>query len=139
MLACVNEAFKLLTFASQSLNTYLMYMGQEGVYTTTYDNERNPSCVVCSEECETRPLGIARSMLLKDFLDMLCTDARFQLKKPSIIGEENNIVYMRGPLEKTLHANLEKCMEELVRDEEVLSVTDPTLMNIALSIQIKFE
>ena len=137
--ACVNEAFKLLTFCSQTMNTYMMYMGAEGVYTTTYDNEKNPTCIVCSDEADTKKINIQEDMTLRDFIDMLCHEPRFQLKKPSIVGEESNVVYMQGPLEKNFKQNLERHMRDLIADEEVLTVTDPTLVDIALSIQVKFE
>jgi ubiquitin-activating enzyme E1 C len=35
--ACVNEAFKLLSGSNFSLNNYMMYMGQTGVYTNTFE------------------------------------------------------------------------------------------------------
>ena len=35
--ACVNEAFKLLTGSNFSVNNYLMYMGQTGVNTHTFE------------------------------------------------------------------------------------------------------
>lgn len=38
--ACVTEAFKLLSGCNHYLNNYLMYMGQTGVYTNTFEYER---------------------------------------------------------------------------------------------------
>ena len=134
--ACSNEAFKLLTFASQTLNTYMMYMGSDGVYTSTYSNERNSSCIVCSDQADIQIYTISKHITLKDFLDKLCEDVRFQLKKPSLVGENKNVVYMQGPLEKVYRNNLNKTLSELIADGELLTVTDPVLQSIALSLQM---
>ena len=48
--ACVNECVKLLSFASQTLNTYMMYMGAEGVYSHTFVYERKEECPVCQSK-----------------------------------------------------------------------------------------
>ena len=45
---CVSEALKILTYASQQLNTYMMYMGTHGVYAHTFEYGRKPDCPVCS-------------------------------------------------------------------------------------------
>lgn len=46
--ACVNEAFKALTWCSKSLNNFFMYMGHTGVYSNTFSYERKPDCIVCN-------------------------------------------------------------------------------------------
>ena len=46
--ACVNECLKLVTYGSQTLNTYMMYMGNEGVYSHTFVYEQKPDCPVCT-------------------------------------------------------------------------------------------
>lgn len=137
--ACVNEAFKLLTYSSQTLNTYMMYMGAEGVYTTSYCNERNSNCIVCSDAADTRVLIVASDMLLREFVEQLCSDASFQLKKPSITGHESNPLYMHGPMEKVLRGNLDKSLAELIDDGDTVTITDPTLKDTALSIQLRFQ
>lgn len=38
--ACVTECFKLLSGCNVHLNNYLMYMGQTGVYTSTFEYQR---------------------------------------------------------------------------------------------------
>ena len=45
--ACVNEALKLLTGCNNHLNNYLMYMGQTGVNTHTFEYQREENCFVC--------------------------------------------------------------------------------------------
>lgn len=46
---CCNEAFKLLTYSSQQLNNYMMYMGGKamGINSETFTYARNPNCKVC--------------------------------------------------------------------------------------------
>lgn len=38
--ACVTECFKLLSGCNHHLNNYMMYMGQTGVYTNTFEYNR---------------------------------------------------------------------------------------------------
>lgn len=38
--ACVTECFKLLSGCNVHLNNYLMFMGQTGVYTSTFEYQR---------------------------------------------------------------------------------------------------
>lgn len=38
--ACVTEALKLLTGCNHHMNNYMMYMGQTGVYTNTFEYQR---------------------------------------------------------------------------------------------------
>lgn len=39
--ACVNEALKVGTYCNQSVDNYMMYMGQTGVFGHTFVSERN--------------------------------------------------------------------------------------------------
>ena len=93
--ACVNEAFKLITFASQSVNNYFMYMGKEGCYSHTFEYGMNDSCLVCSESAKVIPMQLSSSVCLKEFISTLGEDKKYQLKKPSVVGE-NSSLYMQG-------------------------------------------
>jgi hypothetical protein len=42
--ACINEAFKLASFASQTMDNYLQYMGHVGLNTTPIQYSRNVRC-----------------------------------------------------------------------------------------------
>jgi ubiquitin-activating enzyme E1 C len=86
--ACVNEAFKLLTFSAQTMNTYFMYMGNEGIYSNTFEYSRKEGCIVCCDEAVTRHVKSARDQTLRDFIADLCANPAFQLKKPSLTGEQ---------------------------------------------------
>jgi ubiquitin-activating enzyme E1 C len=137
--ACTNEAFKLLTFASQSMNTYFMYMGNEGIYSNTFEYARKEGCIVCSDEAITRPIRCAPGQLLRDFIVDLCADPMFQLKKPSLTGEQISLYLPNPPsLEAALRGNLDRTMESLVHDGEIVAVTDPMLVTVSLNIQIEF-
>lgn len=136
---CVNEAFKLLTFASQTMNTYYMYMGSQGIYTTTFEYGKLDGCIVCGDASVARSISIPMSMTLREFIDKLCNDPILQLKKPSLTGESMTL-YMTNPpsLEESLRPNLNKYMSTLVQEEEVIIVTDRILSNVSLNIKVKF-
>lgn len=135
--ACVNEAIKLISFCSQSLNNYFMYMGNEGLYTHTYEHERKLSCPVCSDAADERLLTLSSTSTLSDLLKSLAEDPSLQLKHPSVVSETATL-YMQAPksLEAALRPNLEKCLSDLFCDGELLTVTDPVFENIALTFRV---
>lgn len=136
---CVSEAIKLLSFCSQTVNNYYMFMGGEGLYTPTFQYEKNEFCPVCSDAAATKPIAVDASMTLQEFIDMIGELPSLQLKKPSIAGEESNL-YMQNPpsLRAILAGNLGKPLRGLVQDGEVLAVTDPSLRDTAVSLKVSF-
>jgi ubiquitin-activating enzyme E1 C len=72
--ACVNEALKVITWCSKSLDNYFMYMGHTGVYANTYRHDRLLECVVCG----SIPLkqSIDPNAPLQDLLNMLMDDTK---------------------------------------------------------------
>lgn len=137
--ACVNEAVKLLTFCSQSLNTYMMYMGSQGVYSHTFVYEKKEDCPVCT--ASVRKLSLAKTTTLNELIQQLC-DGDLRLKAPSITSSSGNTLYMQKPpaLEKATRPNLDKQLSSLmIIDKEELTVTDPVLEHAPVTLRIEFE
>lgn len=137
--ACANEALKLLTFSSQTINTYYMYMGSDGIYSNTFEYGRKDDCIVCSDDAVTKNIQINPNMLLKDFIDDLCANPSYQLKKPSLVGQSISL-YMQSPpsLEAVLRPNLDRPLSDIINDGEIVTITDPMLCSLSLSLQINF-
>lgn len=137
---CVNEAIKILSLCSQSVNNYLMYMGSEGLYTPTFVYDRNELCLVCGDESQTRKYSLLSTTTLQEFMDKLVNDAELNLRKPSIVGESKSL-FMQQPasLREKLSVNLSKPLNELIENGEILTITDPALSEVAISLQIVFE
>lgn len=135
---CVNEAVKLLTFCSQSLNTYMMYMGSQGVYSHTFVYEKKDDCPVCT--ATVRKLALAKTTTLNQLIQELC-DGDLRLKAPSITSANGNTLYMQKPpaLEKATRVNLDKPLLSLIADKEELTVTDPVLEHVPVTLRIEFE
>ena len=156
---CVNEAIKVLSFCSQSLNTCechrllfvlptstyvnltyrvdMMYMGSDGIYSHTFVYERKENCPVSSSAMHK--MSVPSSTTLNALIQQLC-DGEFRLKAPSITSSENTL-YMRKPmaLEKATRKNLDKTLKDLISDGEELTVTDPVFPDTSLGLVIKFE
>eukprot|EP01118_Nematostelium_gracile_P006865 TRINITY_DN2215_c0_g1_i1.p1 TRINITY_DN2215_c0_g1~~TRINITY_DN2215_c0_g1_i1.p1 ORF type:complete len:443 (+),score=150.91 TRINITY_DN2215_c0_g1_i1:46-1329(+) len=132
-----NEAFKIATNASGYLNNYMMYNGVEGVYTYTFDYAKKESCPVCGTSETT--FQVSPDIKLEEFIELLAQDSRYQLKKPSLRTPGKSL-YMQAPkpLQEATKMNLEKTLRELIQDEDVLDITDPSLPNIAINIRVKF-
>lgn len=107
--SCVNEALKVATYCSKSVENYSMYMGQTGLHMHTFMYERNPECVVCSNNMKTKE--IKKTTTLKELLDLL--QEEYQLKGPQISNGNGDTLYIPKPpaLEEKYHANLDKTID----------------------------
>jgi NEDD8-activating enzyme E1 len=125
--ACCNEAFKLATSSVQCLgfeNNYMMYSGNDSIYTYTFNHQKKPDCPVCSDQ--SRPLDVDPKATLQELLDSLAIRPEAQLKAPSIRAEGKSL-YMRAPpqLEEQTRPNLSKTLLELgLTDGQYVNVTD---------------
>jgi len=125
--ACCNEAFKLATSSVQCLgfeNNYMMYSGNDSIYTYTFNHQKKPDCPVCSDQ--SRPLDVNPKATLQELLDSLAVRPEAQLKAPSIRAEGKSL-YMRAPpqLEEQTRPNLTKTLLELgLADGQYVNVTD---------------
>jgi len=135
--ACVNETVKLLTFCSQSLNTYMMYMGSTGVYSHTFVYERKEDCPVCTSTVRKMIIGAQTS--LNELMQQM-RDGDLRLKSPSITSGSGKTLYMQKPpaLEKATRPNLDKPLSSLIANGEELAVTDPMFPDINLTLSITF-
>lgn len=136
--ACVHEATKVLRFYSQTLNTYMMYMGSTAVYSHTFVYERKDDCPVCTEA--VRKMTVTKSMTLNQLLQSL-KEGDLQLSSPSIATSTKTLYMPKPPaLEKATRKNLDKALSSLVAASgEQLTVTDPSIQGLSLSIAIEFE
>ena len=137
---CVNEVFKLMTLCSQSLNTYMMYMGNHGVYTHTFEYKKKDDCPITS--ARVRTLAVAPTMLLGTLIESMCgPDSDLRLKAPSLTTASQSL-YMRKPkaLEAATRANLGKPLSELVADDDEITVTDAIFPgDVSLTLKLSFE
>ncbi|KAF4841659.1 NEDD8-activating enzyme E1 catalytic subunit [Colletotrichum siamense] len=126
--SCCNEAFKLASSAAPTLGmeeNYMMYSGNDSVYTYTFRHEKKDDCPVCGQQ--SRPLEVDPNSTLQELVDSFATRPEAQLKKPSLRGEGKTL-YMQFPpsLEEKTRPNLEKTIKELgLEDGQNVIVTDP--------------
>ncbi|KAJ5460370.1 NEDD8-activating enzyme E1 catalytic subunit [Penicillium daleae] len=90
-----SEVFKIATGCNPYLENYMMYAGEEGVYTYTFEAEKKLDCPVCGNLA--RKMDVDPDMTLGDFIESLGERAEAQLKKPSMRTEEKTL-YQRFPL-----------------------------------------
>ncbi|KAJ5773875.1 hypothetical protein N7457_008771 [Penicillium paradoxum] len=119
-----SEVLKIATACNPYLDNYMMYAGEEGVYTYTFEAEKKPDCPVCGNLA--RKMDVDPNMTLGEFIDSLGERAESQLKKPSMRTEEKTL-YQRFPpqLEEMTRPHLQLKLSELVEDGEEIAVSDP--------------
>lgn len=133
--SCCSEAFKIATSCNPYLNNYMMYTGDDAVYTYTFELQRKENCPVCG----TKAIGLrfAKEKTLQEFMDHLAEMPETKSKKPSLRTGSRNL-YLRQPaqLEAATRANLEKPMEALIDSGEEVVMTDP---NLPFSLRLKVD
>lgn len=92
---CVNEALKLATNIAGSLQNYMMYMGDDGLYAHTFEYAKKEECPACG----TKPFAIKvpATTELKAFVDILREDSRFQLKVCHSASATGRIICITAP------------------------------------------
>jgi len=134
---CV-EALKISTYCGPMLETYMMYMGQTGVYTHTFLKEKEDKCMVCGGG--TLKLTRPRGSTLQELLDALAEHPSYQLKRPSISGQ-NGVVFIQGPppLRKMHEFKLQQTMEELLNANVLVEGEDLTVTDASLPSKLRLE
>jgi ubiquitin-activating enzyme E1 C len=119
-----SEVLKIATSCNPYLDNYMMYAGEEGVYTYTFEAEKKEDCPVCGNLA--RKMNVDANMTLGEFIDSLGEKAEAQLKKPSLRTEERTL-YQRFPpqLEEHTRPNLRLKLCELVENGQEVAVSDP--------------
>jgi len=140
--SCATEVFKIITQSSSYLKNYMMYSGIDGVYTNTFNYDKNPDCAVCGSALKT--LKLKDTAKVQNLLDALVNDAKLQLTRPSlstVIADKTVMLYMQNPphLEKHTRPNLDKTVGEFLHHGGFINITDPNLPGIGIEMQIFYE
>ncbi|KAJ5329909.1 Molybdenum cofactor biosynthesis MoeB [Penicillium brevicompactum] len=119
-----SEVLKIASSSNPYLDNYMMYAGEEGVYTYTFEAEKKPDCPVCGNLA--RKMNVDPNMTLGEFIESLGERAESQLKKPSMRTEEKTL-YQRFPpqLEEMTRPHLKLKLSELIEDGQEIAVSDP--------------
>eukprot|EP01083_Nonionella_stella_P030986 84924_1 len=136
---CVSEAFKVLTWASFGLNNYFMYMGQDGIYSRTFNYQKNKQCPVCGSEPLLYKLDPNTTFEL--FYQKLLNDEVLKLKNPSVSTNEDKALFMSGKALRALYDdNMTKPISELMQTGVILRISDPKVLGKGIAkIKIVFE
>ncbi|KAL7414378.1 hypothetical protein BDY24DRAFT_361384 [Mrakia frigida] len=135
--ACCNEAFKLVTNSAPYLDSYVMYVGNDSVYTYTFKPEKRPDCPVCGGE--VIDVSVPKDWKVEKLYEWLMEKQDLQLKKPSLSTAAGPLYFSSPPsLEEATRKNLDKLVTELLAEGEEITVTDSRLP-FQMSLKIKFE
>lgn len=131
--ACTSEALKIATSCNPFLESYMMYAGEDSIYTYTFAPERKEDCPVCGNLA--KPLRINPESTLEGLVQGLGERAEAQLKKPSLRTEAKTLYQQFPPqLEEQTRPNLFMKIQDLVTDGEEIAVSDP-----AFTINFRFK
>lgn len=142
--SCCNEVLKIATNTASFLgfNTnYMMYSGNDSIYTFTFKHEQKADCAVCGEMARELP-EVDPRWTLKELFDYLAEHPAAQLKKVSMRAEGKSL-YMRSPpaLEEKTRANLDLTLAEglgLGSGSEV-AVTDEAFPGQQFQFNLRFK
>ena len=113
----------------------MMYVGNEGTFTYTFEHQKRPDCPVCGGESidyECKP-----EWLVEDLIESLKERNDIQLKRPSL-STDGEQIYLQAPpqLEQSTRVNLTKNLKENYSNKQIL-ITDSNLP-FKLILNLKF-
>ena len=127
--SCCNEAFKIATSSAPFLgnpgsNNYMLYTGDSGVYTYTFEHQKKDDCPVCGQH--PQDLEVDPKKTLGELVEDLATRPQTQLKKPNM-SKAGKTLYFSSPesLRKQTESNLDRKLGELLSEGEEMVVSDP--------------
>jgi len=122
--SCCNEALKIASTAAPFLDNYMMYTGNDSVYTYTFQHEKKEDCPVCGNLPQNHTVN--PEWTLEEFMERLGERPETTLKKPSLRTASKSL-YLQAPkqLEEQTRPNLEKKLKELIEVGDELSISDP--------------
>ena len=136
---CANEAFKLATGCCGFLNNNYTYNGVDGVFSNTFEYEKDPECLVCAGS--VKKYSAAATQTLGGLVDALRADNAYKLVNPTVLLSGKPLYMPKPPhLEQKLRANLEKPLADLFASGAELSIIDTeALGNLTLTIAVTLE
>ncbi|KAK4499552.1 hypothetical protein PRZ48_010068 [Zasmidium cellare] len=145
--SCCNEAFKIATSSAPALantipegvdpetydpdeefapapNNYMLYTGDNSIYTFTFGHKKKPDCPVCGNL--PKDLTVPGDQTLQELIESFAERPEAQLKKPSL-STGGKTLFFSSPesLRQQTEGNLRKKMRDLMEDGEEVVVTDP--------------
>ncbi|KAI9760075.1 MAG: telomere binding protein [Chaenotheca gracillima] len=121
--SCCNEVFKIVTSTNPYLNNYMMYSGDDSIYTYTFEHQRKDDCPVCGNLA--KDINVNGDWTLAEFMERLAENPEAQVKKPTLRTEKTSLYYQAPPqLEKQTRPNLDKKLHMLVSNGEEVAVSD---------------
>uniref|UniRef100_A0A0B7B6L3 NEDD8-activating enzyme E1 catalytic subunit n=2 Tax=Arion vulgaris TaxID=1028688 RepID=A0A0B7B6L3_9EUPU len=137
---CATEVFKIATSCCLPLNNYMNFNDTNGVYTYTFEAEKTPDCLACSDKPQV--LTFTELDKLQDIIKHLQENATYQMKSPGIttsVGGKNKTLYIQTvkSIEEATRDNLKKSLKELgLENGQALFVADVTTPN-TLTFQLQ--
>ncbi|WRT70845.1 uncharacterized protein IL334_007844 [Kwoniella shivajii] len=134
--SCCNEALKIATACAPYLDNYMMYVGNDSVYTYTFEYEKRPECPVCGGESLTADVG--RDWTLEKFIETLIARQDLQISKPSLSYSRGALFWPSPPdVFEATRPNLDRLLIDLLGEEEGVVVTDPS-MPVSVNISLNY-
>jgi NEDD8-activating enzyme E1 catalytic subunit len=138
--SCATEVFKLATSCCASMNNYMVFNDTDGIYTYTYEAEKNPNCLTCSREPQILRFSLDAKM--QEIVDHLINNEKYLMKSPGLttfINGKSRTLYMQSikSIEEATRPNLKKTLRELeLEEDQEIVVADVTRPN-ALIFKLK--
>eukprot|EP01083_Nonionella_stella_P204942 746756_1 len=136
--ACVNEAFKIITWCSFGLNNWFQYAGKDGIYSRTMIYDKNKECLVCG----TEPIHYKMDQDAKfvSLYHKLYHDDIMRLQKPAVSIADGGPLYMTSKaLRSAYKENLDKSIKELFASDTILMISDKKVLgNKGARIKVEF-